>query len=108
VTEKENKVMAKTSNKTSNKSAPVATVAPVVAVEVNDLDKSHTVTLPKGTKITSQTVIAPPHVITANKERWFAKKRLQSFKQNTDGTVTITLRKGDLAYRQMLAQDAIA
>ena len=69
----------------------------VVAVE------QVTIALPKGSKVTAskRTIIAPPHAITAGKERWFETKRLTSYSV-TDGIITITLPKSALGYRQMV------
>ena len=95
--------MSKASKKTSQVVAADATVA-----DVNQDDEHVTVKLPiKGTdgkpsRITKETVIAPPHASTGNKERWFAKSRLVSYSKGEGGVISITIRKGDLAYRDMI------
>ena len=66
-----------------------------------------TLTLPKGSKVTAskRTIIAPPHALTAGKERWFEVKRLKSYSV-ADGMVSITIAKSALGYRQMLPDEA--
>ena len=86
---------------TSNVVAPIVDTVEPTAIEMVSI------TLPKGSKVTTskRTIIAPPHATTANKERWFEVKRLQGYVVN-DGLITITLPKHALGYRSMLTEEA--
>lgn len=95
-------------SKASEVLASTATPAPQTGA-TETAPETITVQLPlKGTdgkpsRITKETVIAPPHSTTGNKERWFQKSRLVGFsKDATTGQVSIIIKKSDLSYRGML------
>ena len=105
--------MAKASKKINALNTTAAIIAPeapkvdqIAQVEQANEIEYVTMTLPKGTKVTAskRTIIAPPHEITANKERWFEVKRLKGYKVEA-GIVTITIAKSALGYRQMVKED---
>ena len=94
--------------KASKVTAVVAETTNAVDTAVVEVAAIETVTieLPKGSKVTAskRTIIAPPHAITANKERWFEVKRLSGYSVK-DGVISITLPKSALGYRHMINED---
>lgn len=80
-----------------------------VTLAPDPLQEDITIFLPSG-YVTAETVIALPHVTTAGKERWFKRAVLTSFtdhnkrkgKKGQKEGVTITIKRYDLTYRDML------
>lgn len=93
--------MAKASKKANE--TTITTPAVVAAPEATT-PETVTLTLPKGSKVTTskQTIITPAVAETGNKERWFETKKLVSYQVGEDKLISITILKSQLAYRGML------